>query len=407
MKRVLSVLAAAAVLAACADSPTAPATTSDVLAKKGGEEGGGGRVYFVEVTPESAEVLVGYTIQLTAVAKDRRGNVLPDVAFTWSSSDPSVAEVSEAGFVTGISVGGPVTVSASTDGKKPATGSATVTVPSDLDGFIVFHIGPQGGGAGDWDIYRMNPDGTGIVPLTDDAFDNRVGAVSPDGKTIAFTSNRSGVYAIHTMNMDGSGISAPIHVLQRCCGEATWSPEGNRLAFNDGADASRFEIYVLDLGTGLVRQVTNVGFAERASWSPDGTRLAYGAIVPDGWQIFTVSLDGSAPVALTPGVGWSPAWLDMYPRWCHSGRIAFQSRRSGYSAIYTMASDGSDVRQVSPSASENFDMPVCSPTGRWLAYRAHDRADIYRTAADGTSVFMLYDGVDHTGVTSWGRRPER
>lgn len=119
---------------ACADSTTAPLDLPDFLAKKGGSGKGGGSVYTVEVSPAEAQIAVGATAQLTATARDRRGRVIPDVPFIWSSSNPAVATVSaNDGLVTGISLGGPVTVTAATGGKKPKSGTALVTVEAFYD----------------------------------------------------------------------------------------------------------------------------------------------------------------------------------------------------------------------------------------------------------------------------------
>lgn len=93
-----------------------------------GGGGGGGGVASVEVTPAMSELVGGGTVQLTAVAKNRKGKIMTDVSFTWSSSNAGVATVSQSGVVTGVAVGGPVTITASTGGKRPVVGTATVSV---------------------------------------------------------------------------------------------------------------------------------------------------------------------------------------------------------------------------------------------------------------------------------------
>lgn len=125
----LILLATGLLLVACSDSATAPGDLPDFLAAKGGQGKGGGGVYTVEVSPAAASVAVGASVQLTATARDRRGNVIPDVTFYWASSDASLAGVlSTDGLVTGVSAGGPVTITASTGAKKPKSGTAQVTV---------------------------------------------------------------------------------------------------------------------------------------------------------------------------------------------------------------------------------------------------------------------------------------
>ena len=79
----------------------------------------------VEVSPSGETVIeVGQTVQLSATTKDSAGNVLTGRTVTWSSSDGSVARVSETGLVTGMGVGS-ATITATSEGKS---GTASVMV---------------------------------------------------------------------------------------------------------------------------------------------------------------------------------------------------------------------------------------------------------------------------------------
>ena len=78
----------------------------------------------VSVSLGASSVVIGLTIQATATARDASGTVLTGRAVTWSSSNTSVATVTSAGVVTGVTAG-TATITATSEGK---TGSATVTV---------------------------------------------------------------------------------------------------------------------------------------------------------------------------------------------------------------------------------------------------------------------------------------
>ena len=78
----------------------------------------------VEISPSTASILVGGTTQLTAIARNVNGQSLVGRTVFWSSSSPTLASVSTAGVVTGISPGNAVII-ASIEGKQA---SATVTV---------------------------------------------------------------------------------------------------------------------------------------------------------------------------------------------------------------------------------------------------------------------------------------
>ena len=81
----------------------------------------------VVVTPGSAALLVGQTVDLSAAALDGEGDPVPGATVTWSSDDPDVATVNASGVVTAISAG-TVTITAASDGRS---GSAEVTVSLD------------------------------------------------------------------------------------------------------------------------------------------------------------------------------------------------------------------------------------------------------------------------------------
>src|SRR5437660_3714475 len=80
----------------------------------------------VDVSPPSASVQAGQTVQLTATPRDAGGNPLSGRTVTWSSSNTSIAAVSTSGLVSGVTPGS-VTISATSEGKS---GTAAITVTS-------------------------------------------------------------------------------------------------------------------------------------------------------------------------------------------------------------------------------------------------------------------------------------
>src|SRR6266699_1429256 len=84
------------------------------------------RVASVAVTPATASVTVGQTVQFTATPRDSIGNALIARAVTWTSSAPTVVTVDVNGMVTGVAAG-TSTVTATSEAKS---GTAVVTVTS-------------------------------------------------------------------------------------------------------------------------------------------------------------------------------------------------------------------------------------------------------------------------------------
>src|SRR2546428_610456 len=79
----------------------------------------------VAVAPPTASIVVGATVQLSATPQDAAGNPLTGRTVTWQTSDGTVATVDATGLVTGKALGGPVTITATSEGKA---GTAAVTV---------------------------------------------------------------------------------------------------------------------------------------------------------------------------------------------------------------------------------------------------------------------------------------
>ncbi len=83
---------------------------------------------------------------------------------------------------------------------KQLTHNPNDTAPAAYGGRIAFMSNRDG----NWEIYIMNYDGSGIKRLTNNAANDGLPVWSPDGKTIAFVSDQGGAWAIWAMNPDGS-----------------------------------------------------------------------------------------------------------------------------------------------------------------------------------------------------------
>lgn len=109
----------------------------------GPEPPNGNTVASVTVSPGSATIDIGSTLQLSATPRDASGATISGKSISWSSQTSAVATVSGSGLVTGVTAGA-ATITASTDGKS---GSAQVTVRAAVNPEVVASgvIGPAGG----------------------------------------------------------------------------------------------------------------------------------------------------------------------------------------------------------------------------------------------------------------------
>ena len=103
---------------------------------------------------------------------------------------------------------------------------------------------------------------------------------SPDGSTIAFNSDRDGGQLRgFLVDPDGSNLR-PIGI-DAWVEYPSFSPDGTKIAFM-GHEGSNYEIYVADIATGAVEQLTDSpGQDGWPSWSPDGSTIAFTSVRDD------------------------------------------------------------------------------------------------------------------------------
>jgi Tol biopolymer transport system component len=291
----------------------------------------------------------------------------------------------------------------------PTIPSAPETSPEEL---IVFHavVG------GNVDLYAVGPDGSERRRLTNHPASDVNPALSPDGRWIAFVSDRAGHSQIYVMPAGGG----PAMALTEGTAEfhdPVWSPDGSRIAFASNRTGNG-DVYVMDADGRNVVQVTGLGlrpeppdiigagdtrqFEGSPTWSPDGTRIAFSGEIGENAEIFVMDADGSDVVQVTddPAGDWDPAWSP------DGSWIAFHTSRGDRARdIYVVRPDGSDLTRLTDDPGRDI-QPAWSPDGSRIVF-ASDRDGALRLFvmdADGSDVVPLTGG-EAVGPT-WGRAPE-
>jgi TolB protein len=163
---------------------------------------------------------------------------------------------------------------------------------------------------GNEDVYVMNADGTNVRRLTNHPASDSSPTWSPSGLQIAFVSDRAGGASpqIYMMNADGSGVQR-LTIGESWADRPSWSPTTNEIAFT-ARNGPAYDIKILDLNTRQTRQVTNgEGSNESPVFSPNGRHIAFMSSRAGRKQIFTVGVDGNGVRQVTrDGNNESPAW---------------------------------------------------------------------------------------------------
>ena len=151
----------------------------------------------------------------------------------------------------------------------------------------------------------MRPNGSGVRRLTTGGTDSDA-AWSPDGSTIAFTSNRDGNNEIYVMKPDASE-QTNISNSPGSDGGAAWSPNGQSIAFTSTRRGGAEAVYVMDADGSHVRRIAK---GMEPTWSSDGKRIAFTSDLTSHSDIDVVSAAGGGVKKLTKTrfAEFSPAW---------------------------------------------------------------------------------------------------
>ncbi len=246
------------------------------------------------------------------------------------------------------------------------------------------------------DIYMKQVEGMTVRQLTDDPAADVMPAISPDGKHVAFASDRGGSWDIYVQPLDGGKAMqvthSPEHELH-----PNWAPDSKTLAFcqlsqqsgqwemalvdltRDGTrkfigfglfpefspdggkilfqrarqrDSRLFSVWTLDYENGQARRPTEIVAANNAAiinptWSPDGSRIAFATVVdpsnepggrPEKADLWSIRIDGTQRIKLT-----SDRYSNLQPAWGGDGTIYFVSDRAGFDNIWALRAQPSSI----------------------------------------------------------------
>jgi TolB protein len=211
---------------------------------------------------------------------------------------------------------------------------------------------------------------------------------SPDGKTIAFSSWRSGYQDIYLLfPYGGTPIQNPTRGnADRQNWLPAWSPNGGKLAFTSSRDGNP-EIYVMNRdGSGLQRLTNHPSIDTTPTWSPAGTQIAFVSDRTGSPQVYIMNADGTGVDRITfethcDRPTWSPAPLN---------EIAYTSQVGAGNIIKVFDFATRSTRAVTDAIGNN-ESPAFSPNGRHIAFVSSraGREQIFTIHRDGTGLRQI------------------
>ncbi len=271
------------------------------------------------------------------------------------------------------------------------------------DGAHLYYCSSGGGGLNLWRV-PVSPRGepAGVAEqLTTGAGNDLQPAVDPVTGRVAFTilAINSDLWRLPVSPTSGRPTGEPeaLVTTTREDSRGAWSPDGRAVAFNSDR-LGDMNIWIRDLATGTERQLTRgPGGDYQPNWSPDGSVLAFFSARAGSNDIWTVDVATGAVRRLTD----APA-METNPFFSPDGRhIAYHSDATGRIEVWVADADGGNARQLSTVGAAGHFMRW-SDDGRSVYFRSDaapaDRP-IMRVAVAGGAAEPAFAGGSHISLS--------
>ena len=242
---------------------------------------------------------------------------------------------------------------------------------------------------GQWDIYTVRIDGTGLLPLTNDFAEDHTPRWSPDGQSIVYRKLAFPHSTLHVINADGTGD----HVFlddQHYDFDPTWA-HGDTIVFSCDRYGVLFNLCAAAAnGTGL--RLFSAAKAQHAGASPDGSYIAY-EVMDSAQTIWVAPLSNAtpSPVNLTPSLtsfsfAWSPDGHQLVVSTCAV------CTNSDY-LMQRVNRDGTGLMQLS-AIGELAGVATFSRDGTWIVF------DSFKGGSGQQLRVMKPDGSEDNAITA-------
>ena len=246
--------------------------------------------------------------------------------------------------------------------------------------------------------------------------------ISPDGKSIAFASNRLQNAELYLMDLTTHELQQLTHTDELDEYMPAFSPDGKSIAFvtertrggmmlppvqASGSDPSRAAIYLMDVDGRNQRSLVDADGADRAPvFSPDGQKIAFESKAPtqetpstpgstennDTLEIYVIDTDGTNKTQLTHN-----DVDDGHPTWAPKGKqIAYTAMVEDIYQIFIVNAAGGTPKQLTFSDASHYH-PIFTPDGKQMIYvsNAHNHYTLWVMNTDGTNKTQL---TNHIGA---------
>jgi len=231
------------------------------------------------------------------------------------------------------------------------------------------------------DLYLKSVEGTAVTQLTSDPAHDRMPTISPDGKRVAFASNRAGNWDIYIMNTEGGKAmqltSDPAHEIH-----PSFSRDGKQLVYSMiGQQSGQWELVIIDLDNPVRRKF--IGFGLFPNFSPTEDKIVYQRARERGtrwFSVWTMDIEGGEAVRPTE-IAASANAACITPEWSPDGQYvvfctvidpgADGNTRPQQADVWMTTADGRNRINLTNSRFTNL-QPTWAPDG--TIYFVSDRS---------------------------------
>ncbi len=237
-----------------------------------------------------------------------------------------------------------------------------------IEGQIIF----QSDLDGDNELYLLNR--AGIKKLTDNDWQDEFPRVSPDGRWVAFSSNRHGNYDIFVMAIDGSRtkrLTASPHDES----ELAWTPDGRRIVYTEERKrvvGRSYSLWSVDLATGERKRFLPEfsGSCALPDFAPHAPLVTFTGKKNIGWDIYLADLEKNKILNLSDNGQTCRSRFSPDGRW-----LVYVSHEADHKGdIFIVKPDGQGKRRLT-QRDETYDyFPSWSPDGRFVVFCSNSRS---------------------------------
>jgi tricorn protease len=230
------------------------------------------------------------------------------------------------------------------------------------------------------DIWLADANGANPRRLTAHVARDFAPRFSPDGRSIAFTSNRNGNYDVYVIPAAGG---EPKQLTYQSGDDQAlyWTPDGRSIVMtsNRGMHPFGSPLYTVALD-GTVPAPMGMDFGRAGMISQDATMVAFNRVLPTYWRkgyrgnnsgdiaVQTVRNGEITEITDVDLKQYQGHVNDVHPMWGADGKVYFASERDGTFNIWRIAPSGGNAEQVTRHRDDGVQFPAISPDGKRIVY---------------------------------------